>query len=132
MNSFNHYAYGAIGEWMYRVMAGIEADEKEPGFKHILIYPRMGGGLDFVDGTYHSVYGEIRVKWEAEGNQVTLTVKIPVNTTAAIRLDGAKEVVEADGLKFISGTAANLPLTPQSTYLEAEAGSGEYRIKFIK
>ena len=47
MNSFNHYAYGAIGEWMYRTMAGIEIDPKQPGYKHILIQPRPGGGLSF-------------------------------------------------------------------------------------
>ena len=45
MNSFNHYAYGAIGEWMYRVMAGIETDESAPGYKHVLIQPRPGGGF---------------------------------------------------------------------------------------
>ena len=45
MNSFNHYAYGAIGDWMYRVMAGIEIDPAAPGYKHILIQPQPGGGF---------------------------------------------------------------------------------------
>ena len=123
MNSFNHYAYGAIGEWMYRVMAGIEADEKQPGFKHAIIYPRMGGDLAFTDAYYHSVYGNVGVKWEVEGSEVTLTVDIPVNTTASIRLDGAKDVLEAAGLSFVSGN---------EDYLEAEAGSGEYKVVYVK
>ena len=123
MNSFNHYAYGAIGEWMYRVMAGIEADEKQPGFKHVIIYPRMGGELAFTDAYYHSVYGNVGVKWEIDGSKVTLTVNIPVNTAASIRLDGAKEVLDAAGLQFVSGN---------EDYLEAEAGSGEYKVVFVK
>jgi alpha-L-rhamnosidase len=120
MNSFNHYAYGAIGEWMYRVMAGIEADEAQPGFRHAVIYPRIGGGLDFVEGSYHSIYGEIRVKWEVEGKDTILTVQIPANTTASIRLDQAEMVTETDGLSFVK----------KDSYMEAEAGSGSYRIQF--
>ncbi|MDE6964668.1 MAG: glycoside hydrolase family 78 protein [Lachnospiraceae bacterium] len=120
MNSFNHYAYGAIGEWMYRVMAGLEADEKAGGFKHAVLYPRPGGGLAFVEGTYHSVYGQEYVRWDRDGKKVTLKVKIPANTTAEIRLDNADTVLEADGLAF----------TEAAEYLTAQAGSGEYRITY--
>lgn len=120
MNSFNHYAYGAIGEWMYRAMAGIEADEEQPGFKHAVIYPRIGGGLSFTDASYHSVYGTVKVRWEADGNRVTMTVQIPANTTAQIRLDEAKAVMESDGLHFAEA----------GDYWKAETGSGTYRIVF--
>lgn len=120
MNSFNHYAYGAIGEWMYRVMAGIETDEACTGFKHAVFYPRIGGGLQFVDGTYHSIYGEEGVRWETEDDKVILTVRIPANTTASVRLDEAEEVLEADSLSFVQ----------KNSYMEAEAGSGTYRILF--
>ncbi len=120
MNSFNHYAYGAIGEWMYRVMAGLEADEKAGGFKHAVLYPRPGGGLSFVDGRYHSIYGREAVRWEADGKEITLRVKIPANTTAEIRLDNGEEVSEADGLIF----------TEAGEYLTAQAGSGEYEIRY--
>src|SRR5581483_5303890 len=58
MNSFNHYAYGAIGEWMYRVIAGIEIDPAEPGYKHVLIQPHPGGGLTSTKASVHSMYGE--------------------------------------------------------------------------
>ena len=120
MNSFNHYAYGAIGEWMYRAMAGIEADEQQPGFRHAVIYPRIGGNLKYTDASYHSVYGDVCVKWESEGTQVILTVQIPVNTTAQICLDEAKTVKEADGLDFVQAEDC----------MKAEAGSGTYRIVF--
>jgi alpha-L-rhamnosidase len=88
MNSFNHYAYGAIGEWLYRVVGGLNIDEKAPGYKHAIIAPRIGGNLTWVKAAYQSVYGEIAVHWsrELKTNTVTLTVKIPANTTASIRL----------------------------------------------
>lgn len=120
MNSFNHYAYGAIGEWMYRAMAGIEADLEHPGFKHAILYPRIGGNLKYTAGKYHSIYGDVGVKWEVQGKQITLTVQIPVNTTAEIRLDKAKAVLESDGLTF----------TREADYMAAEAGSGTYHIAF--
>ena len=120
MNSFNHYAYGAIGEWMYRAMAGIEADPEHPGFKHAILYPRIGGNLKYTAGKYHSIYGDVGVKWEVQGKQITLTVQIPVNTTAEIRLDQAKAVLESDGLTFAR----------EADYMAAEAGSGTYHIAF--
>ena len=120
MNSFNHYAYGAIGEWMYRAMAGIEADPEQPGFKHAVLYPRIGGNLKYTEGNYHSIYGNVGVKWEVQGTQILLTVQIPVNTTAQIRLDQAKAVVKSDGLTF----------TKAADYMSAEAGSGTYHIVF--
>ena len=120
MNSFNHYAYGAIGEWMYRVMVGIEADEAAGGFAHALIYPRPGGNLSYAEGSYHSIYGEDFVRWEQDGDKRIMTVKIAANTTAEIRLDGAAEVTDGDGLEFVPGGG----------YFTAEAGSGEYRISY--
>ncbi len=93
MNSFNHYAYGAIGEWLYRVVAGFEINEEKPGYKHSIIHPHVGGDLEFVNATYDSVYGMLKVAWKVEDRKVTLEVTIPHNTTATIILDG-KEYVE--------------------------------------
>ena len=59
MNSFNHYAYGAIGEWMYRIVTGIELDEAHPGYKHVLIQPQPGGGLTFANASVESIYGRV-------------------------------------------------------------------------
>ena len=61
MNSFNHYAYGAIGDWMYSVVAGIEIDEAQPGYKHIVIAPRPGGGLTYAKASVESVYGKVAI-----------------------------------------------------------------------
>ncbi|MDY3918028.1 MAG: family 78 glycoside hydrolase catalytic domain [Candidatus Limivivens sp.] len=118
MNSFNHYAYGAIGEWLFRVAAGLETSEEQSGYKHTVIYPRIGGGLTSVKAEYDSVYGVVGSHWTTEGDQVTLTVKVPVNTTAQICLDGAKEILAADGLEFTEGDGCR----------KAAAGSGTYTL----
>lgn len=94
MNSFNHYAFGAVGEWLYRYMAGIDADPLQPGFKHIRIAPRPGGGLTRVYAEYESMYGTIVSAWEIHDGCFRLQVRIPVNTTAAVQLPGAESLME--------------------------------------
>lgn len=120
MNSFNHYSLGSVGEWMYQNIMGINADEDNPGYKHIVIHPRPGGGLDFAKGEFHSVYGRIRVEWKLERSLFILKIQIPVNTTAKIYVPGA--VLNEDGhvtagVHYV-GTENN-----KSVY---SAGSGSY------
>lgn len=89
MNSFNHYALGAVGDWMYRVVAGIEIDAQHPGYKHILIRPRPGGGLTSVKASEHSMYGLIVSHWQIKDGTMTLRVEVPANATATVRLPNA-------------------------------------------
>ncbi|MHB1627690.1 MAG: glycoside hydrolase family 78 protein [Bacilli bacterium] len=84
MNSFNHYALGSVGEWLYRFVGGIDTMADSPGFKGIQIHPRIGGGLTFVECEYESMYGLISSRWEIEGDRFELHVKIPANTFAMI------------------------------------------------
>lgn len=86
MNSFNHYAYGAIGEWMYRVMAGIELDTTAPGYKHILIQPQPGGGFSNVKASHKTMYGRVSSRWTLKDSKFELFVEIPANTKATVRL----------------------------------------------
>src|SRR5208337_1039195 len=126
MNSFNHYAYGAIGDWMYRVIAGIDIDPLQPGYKHILIQPRPGGGLTFVKASVHSMYGQVASAWEIKDGTFTLRVEIPANTTATVRLPKAKlEQVTENGasLQASRGVSHALQLGDAVT---AELGSGVY------
>ena len=90
MNSFNHYAYGAIGEWMYRVVAGIGIDEKQPGYKHILIEPRPGGGLRYAKASVETMYGRVASGWEIADGKMKLKVEIPANATATVKMPGGK------------------------------------------
>jgi alpha-L-rhamnosidase len=86
MNSFNHYAYGAIGEWLYRVVAGIELDPDTPGYKRILIRPQPGGQLTYASASLDSMYGTIESKWVLEGEEFQLVVTIPANTEGVVHL----------------------------------------------
>ena len=124
MNSFNHYAYGAIGEWMYRVMAGLDMSEGKDGagFRQALLYPRIGGGLQNVEAWHETAYGPLRTRWAVQGEEIALTVSIPPNTTALVRLDAAKAVRQADGLTFV----------PWGDTMQARAGSGTYAIRYTR
>jgi alpha-L-rhamnosidase len=120
MNSFNHYAYGAIGEWLYRVVAGIEADEYNAGYRHTIINPHVGGGLEYVKANYASVYGDVTVEWRVQGDSVVLDIAVPHNTTATVVLNDAKVVAGNSGVPFIkkeNGYAANI-------------GSGKYQFRY--
>jgi alpha-L-rhamnosidase len=88
MNSFNHYAYGAIGDWLYRVVAGVEVDPDAPGYKRILIQPQLGGGLTHAKASLDSMYGRIESEWTLEDDSFQLNVTIPANTKGVIRLPG--------------------------------------------
>ncbi len=84
MNSFNHYAYGAVGEWIYRVMAGINPVEDAPGFKSILIRPIPHAAIDWARAAYDSLYGRIDSEWRLHDGRFELTVEVPANTTARV------------------------------------------------
>ena len=110
MNSFNHYAYGAIGEWLYSFVAGIAIDENEPGYKHILIRPHPGGGLMSTSASIHSVYGKIATDWKIEDGTFNLDVTIPANTTATVYVpaedidaitESGGRISEAKGIQFL-------------------------------
>jgi alpha-L-rhamnosidase len=94
MNSFNHYAFGSVGEWLYRFVAGIDVDPVLPGFRRILIRPRPGGGLSFARAVYESMHGRIVSDWRIdERGEFHLRVSIPANTTATVRLPRDNDVI---------------------------------------
>lgn len=90
MNSFNHYAYGAIGEWLYRTVAGIAPDPASPGFKMIKIAPIPGGGLTSASAEERTMEGTVRSSWRLRNGQLTVDVTIPPNTRAEVLLPHAR------------------------------------------
>ncbi len=92
MNSLNHYTFGAIGDWMYRKIAGI--NQLEPGYKKILIKPVLTNSMTEVNATLETVYGTIVCYIKCEKNKVNLDVTIPANTTATIVMPESEEVFE--------------------------------------
>lgn len=91
MNSFNHYAYGAIGDWMYRTIAGISPQAEGPGYKVIRICPEPGGGLSSAAAELETAYGKVSSSWKIKGTLFTLQVEIPPNTSASIKLPDGRE-----------------------------------------
>ena len=130
MNSFNHYAYGAVGDWMYRVMAGIDIDAAAPGYKHVVMQPRPGGGFTSVKASHESLYGEVASAWTLEGSTFTLTTDVPANTHATIRLPGAKsEGVTLDGKPLATGNGVT-DVKPDGQDVTVEVGSGHYAFSY--
>lgn len=101
MNSFNHYSLGSVGEWMFRYMAGIEADPACPGFKHAIIRPVPGGRLRQVQASYESVYGTVSVEWSLSNEGAfRLEVRVPANTAATVHVPGAEAGVRPDDAPY--------------------------------
>ena len=99
MNSFNHYAYGAIEEWIMSHNLGIQRDENRPGYKHILMQPKIDDTFSFVRGGFRSVYGDISSAWEIKPSGTEIEFTIPANTTATFTLP----VSSMDNLKLKKG-----------------------------
>ena len=99
MNSFNHYAYGAVCEWIWETVAGIASDIKAPGFKHIIMKPIPDQRLGFVNAELNSAAGLIKSSWKYEGTKWIWDFTIPEGATATVTLPG-----ETTSKKYNSGT----------------------------
>ncbi len=128
MNSFNHYAYGAIGEWMVRVVAGLEVDPRQPGYKHILVQPQPGGRLGKVKARLLSPYGKVKVAWEvSDEGAFVLRVIVPANSTATVRIPFAQpDAVTESGVPLAQAQGV-LSVAQAGEAVIVEVGSGDYR-----
>lgn len=129
MNSFNHYAYGAIGEWLYTHVAGINVNPNHPGYKHIILAPHTGGDLTKASAELNSMYGPIRSSWSLEQSKFTYDITVPANTSATVTLPNAD----------LSGVLVNqLPLSGDKSFRAeqkgdqtvVQLGSGKYRFSY--
>ena len=124
MNSFNHYAYGSCGQWMFSTMAGIDTDG--PGFERIVIHPQPGGGITFVNASYDSPRGRITSAWRQEAGRFTLEVTIPANTTATVFVPAKKAAdVTESGKPAAQATAVQF-LRDTDGVAVFRIGSGKY------
>ncbi|MFE9680337.1 alpha-L-rhamnosidase [Streptomyces sp. NPDC006285] len=111
MNSFNHYAYGSVGEWMYANIAGIAAGR--PGYREIVVRPRPGGGVTSARATFTSVHGPVSTRWQRRSGRFVLTCSVPPNTTAEVW-------IPADAPDAVTHTSA--------AFLRSEDGCAVYRV----
>lgn len=132
MNSFNHYAYGAIGDWMYRVVTGIDTFEDSPGYKKIKIEPHIGGDLTYASSRLKTYYGEVSSTWKIENKQLALQVEIPVNTTAQVLIPATnKKAVTEGGLALDKAKGVSF-LGYENDFVIVSLGSGKYSFKVVQ
>jgi len=82
MNSFNHYAYGCVGDWMIRCVAGLDLDADKPGFEHIIFNPRPGGTITWAEAHLNTTYGETKIHWEIKDDSLIVKMLVPKGATA--------------------------------------------------
>jgi alpha-L-rhamnosidase len=122
MNSFNHYAYGAVGDWMYGVIAGIDIDPAAPGYKHIFIRPQPGGGFTYARASHETMYGKVSSDWQVKDGQFNLAIEIPANTRATVRLPKAALDKVTEGGK----PPTDFRSRQDGSDVVVEVGSGRY------
>jgi alpha-L-rhamnosidase len=126
MNSFNHYAYGAIGDWMYRVAAGIDTKESAPGYKEIIIKPHVGGTFTSMSAELQTPYGKVSSSWSVQGKSIALDVTVPANTKATIFIPANSVEGITEGNLLLS-QSKNITINGTKTDMaEADAGNGKY------
>ena len=130
MNSFNHYAYGAVGEWLYRVVAGLEADAEEPGYQHVRIQPQPGGGLTYARAALNTMYGVAASAWEFVDGQFRLDAAIPPNTHATVRLPHATLARVTESGRALDAAGGVRRAFQEGETVIVEVGSGQYRFAY--
>ncbi len=124
MNSFSHYSFGAVGQWMFENIGGIKTED--PGFKRIIIHPQPGGKLSWAKTSYHSIQGLIESNWEIKSGRFKLEVTIPPNTTAAVFIPSlnADQILESG---IMAHNADHVRLSRQEGECTVyHVGSGQY------
>jgi alpha-L-rhamnosidase len=128
MNSFNHYAYGAIGDWMYRVSAGVET--MDPGYKHLVIQPHPTEKLSYSKATFESGYGTVASGWERKEKKIIVTVKIPANSTATIILPAGSESIVTESGQKLADNKIFSSVKYENQKVLIETGSGNYTFEY--
>ncbi|MEV4188739.1 alpha-L-rhamnosidase C-terminal domain-containing protein, partial [Streptosporangium canum] len=123
MNSFNHYAYGAVGAWMYETIGGLAP--ASPGYRAIVVRPRPGGDLTWARTTHRTRHGRVEIAWRREGGDFTLEVRVPPNTRAEVWVPGGPAGVTESGRPAAEspGVALDRVVDGHAVY---EVGSGSY------
>jgi len=127
MNSFNHYALGSVGEWLYRFVLGIDQAPGQAGFGRLLIRPHPGGSLTAASGSYRSVRGLIRTGWQRTDGTFCFNLDIPPNASACIRVPSSDAQSVRDGTGSPPDGVAGYPGLPGVQEAVFEVGSGAHQ-----
>jgi alpha-L-rhamnosidase len=132
MNSFNHYAYGAIGDWMYRVVAGLDTEEDKPGYKKIKIQPYVGGKLTHAAATLNTYYGKLHSGWKLENEKLVLEIEVPVNTTATVYIPATDPALVTGNGLALTNLKDVQTVGSDKEFVQVAIGSGSYRFEVEK
>jgi alpha-L-rhamnosidase len=133
MNSFAHYSFGAVAEWMFKTIAGIDTDGA--GYSKIIIRPRPGGSLTWATGSYKSINGLIATYWKIEQGCISLDVTIPANTTATVYVPTIDSHSVTESGKAPAGNAPGvrfLKAGPDCAVFKVGSGNYKFQAKFAK
>ena len=125
-DSQNHAMLGHAEEWLYNGLGGINPDPTGPGFKKFFIRPQPQTGLASVDAEYHSIRGLIVSNWQQGATGLTLSVTVPVNTTATITIPTKNPAAVTESGAPAATAAGVISNTAQASALELVVGSGQY------
>lgn len=132
MNSFNHYAYGAVGAWLYTDVAGLKINPEKPAYKEFFVKPYPSNELTFAKATYHSMYGKISVHWERDEDMFRLKLEIPVNTKALVAFPGIDPAVLLEGGVPVGQIPEIIMKGVDDARILLELGSGSYQFEIAK
>ena len=97
MNSFNHYSYGAVADWIYETMLGIRTDENEPGFRHIIFKPIVDTRLDYAKASIETRYGTVSSQWSINGSKAEYRFIVPEGCHATVIInDEIQEISQGE------------------------------------
>src|SRR2546427_1791111 len=126
MNSFNHYAFGAVGDWMYQNIGGIDLDAAAPGYRHARIAPRPGAGLTSANARSETVYGTLSSAWSLNQQRLEVGVTLPANTSAEITLWDARLDQVREGGVSLNAREGVRTARQRGNDVVVEVGSGRY------
>jgi alpha-L-rhamnosidase len=127
MNSFNHYAFGAVGSWMYRTIGGIRLDPAHPGYEHSIVAPDLGGGLDSARTSIVTQYGTLASAWRSSGHAFALDVTVPPNTWSSVTLRNTTPDRVSESGRALAGDPGVRAVRQQGADVVVDVGSGTYR-----
>ena len=129
MNSYNHYAYGAVADWIYRYAAGVDATSLDAGFHTVVLHPVFDARMGSVAFDYASAYGKIHSDWKVDGTTATWHVTIPANTTGRLELNASEaSKYKLDGTRLTGSKLANTTTHDGQSGFELPAGSYEFAV----
>jgi len=131
MNSFNHYLYGSVGEWLYESMAGLGFDPGDPGYRHVRFAPRPGGSIRSAQARHIGPYGPVSIEWTKDDRVFHCAVEVPANSRGTLVLSDVDLSSLSEGGRPLSEASGIIGARQSEHGVEVEFGAGSYRFEVL-